>query len=50
MQFSNIASCNMMQIDFVGLNELSGGKFLAVNYVSFSKEPCNEIPRKQIEG
>ncbi len=34
----------------MGLNELFGGQFLAIDDVSFSKEPCKQIPWKQAEG
>ena len=40
----------MIQIDFVGLNELSGGPFFAIDDVSFSKEPCKQIPWKPDQG
>lgn len=34
----------------MGSNELSGGQFLAIGDVSFTKEPCKQIPWKQNEG
>ena len=34
----------------MGFNELSGGQFLAIDDVSFTKEPCKQIPWKQNEG
>ena len=40
----------MIQIDFVGSNEFSGGPFIAIDDVAFSKEPCKQIPWKAVEG
>ena len=37
----------MLQIEIVGANEQHGGQFLAIDYVSFSKEPCKQIPWRQ---
>ena len=34
----------------MGFNELSGGQFLAIDDVSFTKEPCKPIPWKQNDG
>ena len=40
----------MWQILFEGFNELPSGQFLAIDDVSFSKEPCKQIPPKQDGG
>ena len=34
----------------MGLNELSGGQLLAIDDVSFTKEPCKQIPWNQNKG
>ena len=34
----------------MGFNKLSGRQLLAIDDVSFTKEPCNQIPWKQSEG
>ena len=34
----------------MGFNELSGRQLLAIDDVSFTKEPCKQIPWKQNEG
>lgn len=34
----------------MGLNELSGGQSLAIDDVSLTKEPCEQIPWKRNEG
>ena len=34
----------------MGFNKLSGGQLLAIDDVSFTKEPCKLIPWKQSEG
>ena len=34
----------------MGFNKLSGGQVLAIDDVSFTKEPCKQIPWKQSEG
>ncbi|KAL9987547.1 hypothetical protein ACROYT_G001872 [Oculina patagonica] len=48
-QLSLPSNYTNVQVDFVGLNELFGGQFLAIDDVSFSKEPCKQIPWKQAE-
>ena len=34
----------------MGFNELPGGHLLAIDDVSFTEEPCKQIPWKQNEG
>ena len=36
--------CNTFQIHFVGSSKISFGPSLAVDDISFSKEPCQQIP------
>ena len=47
LQFSQLFDNILLQIFFAGFN---GGQALAVDDVSFTKEPCNQIPWKQNEG
>ena len=41
---------NMLQIHFVGWSKFSLGPFIAIDDVSFSKEPCEQIPLNPGKG
>ena len=42
--------CNTFQIHFVGSSNVSFGPSLGVDDISFSKEPCQQIPVNSGKG